>query len=160
MVRFALPSDAAELAALRWLSRSAIEQAAEPLTAFTPRFAAWLGEALGSGSWFAAVAPDNQQLFGCMFLQRVATVPVPGLASRHWGYVTHAFVREAHRNGGLGKQMLELLIQQARRIGLEELHVWPSVPAVSLYTRAGFLSPEQQRASTPPDEPCHVLRLA
>ena len=160
MVRLALPSDAAELAVLRWLSRSSHEQAAESLPVFASRFSAWLFEAFGSGSWFAVVAPGNAQLFGCMFLQRVATVPVPGLASRYWGYVTHAFVRESHRNRGLGTRMLELLIKEARALGLHELHVWPSVAAVSLYTRAGFRSPEEQRGAVPPDEPSYGLPLA
>jgi hypothetical protein len=56
--------------------------------------------------------------------------------------------------------MLELIIGQARQLQLHELHVWPSVAAVSLYTRAGFLSPEQLRATEPPDEPSYVLPLS
>lgn len=160
MVRFGLTSDAVQLAELRWLSRSCQEQGAETLADFTPSFSAWLVEALGSGSWFVAVAPSNERLLGCMFLQRVATVPVPGVSARHWGYVTHAFVREPHRNRGLGTQLLKLLIQKARQLRLHELHVWPSVPAARLYTCAGFRSPEQQRAAVPPDEPSYVLPLA
>lgn len=95
-----------------------------------------------------------------MYLQRVATVPVPGVASRHWGYITHAFVRAPHRNHGLGTGMLKLLIETARQLKLHELHVWPSMVAVSLYTRSGFLSPEQLRAAVPPDEPSYVLALS
>jgi GNAT superfamily N-acetyltransferase len=159
VVRLALPFDVARLAELRWLSREPHEQRAEPLSEFTPRFSAWLVTALESGFWFAAVAPRNTQLAGCMFLQRVATVPVPGVLSRHWGYITHAYVRAPHRNQSLGTSMLELLISQARQLQLHELHVWPSVAAASLYTRAGFLSPEQVRASEPPDESSYVLRL-
>lgn len=159
MVRLALPSDAAQLAELRWLSRESYEQQAEPLVEFTPRFAAWFVSALSSGSWLAAVASSNTYLVGCMFLQRVATVPVPGLPERYWGYVTHAFVRAPHRNQGSGTAMLELLIGKAQQLQLQELHVWPSVAAVSIYTRAGFLSPEQVRATVPPDEPSYVLPL-
>lgn len=158
-LRLALPSDAAQLAELRWLSREPCEQEAEPLVEFTLRFAAWLVPALSSGSWFAAVALSNTHLVGCMFLQRVATVPVPGVSKRYWGYVTHAFVRASHRNQGLGTDMLELLVGKAQQLQLQELHVWPSVAAVSLYTRAGFLSPEQVRATVPPDEPAYVLPL-
>lgn len=160
MIRFALPSDAAQLAELRWLSREPHEQRAEPLAEFTPRFSAWLATALGSGQWFAAVSPSSAQLVGCMYLQMVATVPVPGVLSRHWGYITHAFTREPYRNQGLGTRMLEILIEQARQLQLHELHVWPSIAAVSLYARAGFLSPEQLRAAEPPDESSFVLPLA
>jgi GNAT superfamily N-acetyltransferase len=161
IVRLALPSDAAELAELRWLSRESHEQAAEQLGVFTPRFSAWLVEALNSTAWQAAVAPrDTGSLVGCMFLQRVATVPVPGVASRYWGYVTHAFVRAGHRNRGLGAHMLELLIHRARELQLHELHVWPSTAATTLYARAGFLSPERQRSLVPPEEASYVLPLA
>ena len=160
MVRMAFPSDAAQLAELRWLSREPREQQAESIAAFTSRFSTWLAEAVGSGAWFVAVATGNSQLLGCMFLQRVATVPVPGVLSRHWGYVTHAFVRPSHRNQGLGTNMLELLIRQARQLPLHELHVWPSLAAVPLYTRAGFLSPEQVRTMEPPDESSYVLPLS
>ena len=55
--------------------------------------------------------------------------------------------------------MLDLLITRARKLELLELHVWPSSLAVSLYTRAGFLSPEQLRALPDPDEPSFVLPL-
>lgn len=159
MVRFARPSDATQLAELRWLSREPHEQRAEPLFEFTPRFSVWLTTALSSGLWSAAVAPSGAQLVGCMFLQQVATVPVPGVLSRRWGYITHAFVRATHRNQSLGTHMLELLIIHARQFQLHELHVWPSAAAVSLYTRFGFLSPEQLRATHPPDEPSYVLPL-
>lgn len=160
VTRLALQADALQLAELRWLSREEHEQRAEPLETFTPRFTAWLVTALGSGLWLAAVACDGAELVGCMFLQRIATVPVPGGTSlRQWGYITHAYVRPPHRRHGLGTAMLELLIDQARHLKLHELHVWPSVAAVSLYTRAGFLSPEEVRAAVPPDAPSYVLPL-
>ena len=160
MLRLALPSDALQLAELRWLSRDEHEQRAEPLETFTPRFTAWLVTALDSGSWLAAVAGEDAGLVGCMFLQRIATVPVPGgAASRQWGYITHAYVRPPHRRQGLGTGMLELLIDQARHLKLHELHVWPSMAAVSLYTRADFQSPEEVRAAVPPDAPSYVLPL-
>jgi ribosomal protein S18 acetylase RimI-like enzyme len=160
MLRLALKSDALQLAELRWLSREEHEQRAEPLEIFTPRFNSWLVTALGSGLWLGAVAPEGAELVGCMFLQRIATVPVPGgTLSRQWGYITHAYVRPPHRRQGLGTSMLELLIVQARQLKLHELHVWPSVAAVSLYTRAGFLSPEEVRATVPPDEPSYVLPI-
>lgn len=158
--RLALPADATELAELRWLSREPRDQAAEPLADFAPRFSAWLVNALNSNAWQAAVAPqDAGGLAGCMFLQSIATVPVPGVVSRHWGYVTHAFVRPDHRNQGLGASMLKLLIHRARELQHHELHVWPSTAATPLYVRAGFLSPEQQSGLEPPEEPSYVMPL-
>ena len=160
-VRFATFSDAHELARLRWLSRPEHDQGAEVLKAFAERFQPWLHNALSSGSWWAAVGVrDSESLAGCMYLQRVATVPVPGMQSRAWGYVTHAFVEEASRGQGLGTALLAFLVRKAREEKLEELQVWPSSQAVSLYIRAGFISPEALRAMHHPEEASYVLPLA
>ena len=159
IVRFASQLDTSSLAELRWLSRSMQEQDREALSAFAPRFGLWLSDALASGAWNVAVAQVAGGPVGCMYLRKVETVPVPGVDARAWGYVTAAFVKESHRNGGIGREMLAHLILRAREIHLTELHVWPSTRAVSLYVRAGFLSPEQQRASGDPDEPSYVLPL-
>jgi ribosomal protein S18 acetylase RimI-like enzyme len=160
MPRFAVQSDATQLAKLRWSSRNADEQARMDSQEFARRFSTWLVDALASDTWHAAVAPgEGSSVVGCMYLQCVGTVPVPGILNRRWGYVTHAFVDPAYRNRGLGRAMLDLLITRARKLELLELHVWPSSHAVSLYTRAGFLSPEQLRALPDPDEPSFVLPL-
>jgi len=160
MPRFAVPSDATQLARLRWLSRDANELVPYSIDEFSRRFAPWLVDALASGNWHAVVAPVSESsVVGCMYLQCINTVPVPGNLNRRWGYVTHAFVESAYRNRGLGREMLDLLIARARSLDLHELHVWPSVPAVTLYTRAGFLSPERLRAQPDPNESSYVLPL-
>lgn len=160
MTRFAAPADAPHLARLRWLSRDVDERHRESAEAFAQRFSAWLVDALTSGAWHAAVAHGRESgMVGCMYLQSIQTVPVPGTLKRRWGYITHAYVEASSRTQGLGRAMLDLLIARARDLGLNELLVWPSAPAVSLYTRAGFLSPEDQRALPDPDEPSYVLPL-
>jgi GNAT superfamily N-acetyltransferase len=157
--RFAEFNDAGQLARLRWASRGDDEQVPFSYDEFRHRFSSWLLDALASGTWHAAVIPKEAGLVGCMYLQCVATVPVPGVIDRRWGYVTHAYVEEAYRNRGNGRKMLELLVAKAHDLALHELHVWPSRPAVTLYTRAGFLSPEQQRALPTGDEPSYILSL-
>ena len=158
-VRLASPDDAGALAHLRWESRSQTERAREPQAGFLLRFRDWFRRVHGKSGWHAAVAQTTAGVCGCMYLQIVPTVPVPGVESRAWGYVTHAFVREEHRRSGLGTAMLELLVRQGREVGLTELHVWPSIRAASLYVRAGFMSPERQRACDPEEEPSYVLPL-
>lgn len=155
-----MPQDSAALARLRWLSRSDGERAREPEAAFLPRFEAWLGAAFGSGEWLVCVAEtDTAEVVGNMYLRCIGTVPVPGVARRAWGYVTNAFVHPDHRSQGLGGSLLSCLVGLAKEHGLHELHVWPSVGAVSLYRRAGFLSPEQQVASGAQDVPAYLLPL-
>jgi ribosomal protein S18 acetylase RimI-like enzyme len=157
-VRFALESDAIALANMRWASRSASERATEALETFAPRFVDWLRLALRSEEWQVVVAHANDgQIQGCMYLRIVETVPVPGVGGRAWGYVTHAYVDEQVRGGGIGTALLDALIQRSKALRLHELHVWPSSAAVSLYERAGFQSPEAQRTSG--EEPSYVLPL-
>lgn len=158
-IRRGTPDDATALAALRWQSRSDEERHLESLAAFEGRFVAWLRDALARGTWRVAVAQEEARLVGCMYLRRVDTVPVPGIADRCWGYVTHAFVAEPHRDRGIGRDLLDLVLREATAQGLQELHVWPSQGAISLYVRAGFRTPEAQRAAAPPDEPSYVLPL-
>jgi len=160
IVRMSNGSDARDLAALRWQSRTDGERSLESYGSFVARFCNWYADALISECWFAAVAAVEEALVGCMYLRCVDTVPVPGVARRAWGYVTHAFVSEGHRNSGIGQQLLALLIKRGQILGLKELQVWPSRGAVSLYVRAGFQSPEEQRSAMAPDEASYVLPLA
>jgi GNAT superfamily N-acetyltransferase len=160
ILRFASQADAMQLAELRWLSRGVKEQQLEHIDAFALRFSTWFASALTSKSWHVAVSEEQgSMLSGCMFLREVETVPVPGHKARAWGYVTHAFVREPSRNQGIGARLLDLLVGRARELRLHELQVWPSNRAVALYARAGFQSPEVQRAGPQPDEPSHFLPL-
>ncbi len=158
-VRLATREDATELALLRWESRSDAERGLEDQARFLGRFHDWYQRTHGSPGWCTAVAQTHAGVCGCMYLQVVPTVPVPGMEARAWGYITHAFVRDRQRRAGLGTAMLALLVAQGRLAGLTELHVWPSHDAISLYVRAGFMSPEAQRAFDPDEEPSYVLPL-
>ena len=159
-VRLAIPSDATELASLRWLSRSSDERVRQSQENFEREFEQWFARALASGRWCIAVAAaGGGALAGCIYLQVVEKVPVPGDAQRAWGYVTNSFVREGERRAGTGSLMLEFLIASARKLNLELLIVWPSSEAVSFYERAGFLAPEAQRTALPDEEPTFVLHL-
>ena len=73
-----------------------------------------------------------------MFLQLIEKVPSPGEIRRKWGYVTNAYVALQQRRQGIGRKLLDNLIDAARTQQLEFLIVWPSEEAVSLYRRAGF----------------------
>ena len=160
LVRPGTIADAAQLAELRWESRYDRERKAEAKGRFANRFASWFEQAVISGEWFVAVAEHRDGgLVGCMYLRRIETVPVPGTTDRAWGYVTNAFVRPTFRGQGAGGSLLALLVNTARERSLHELHVWPSLGAVSLYRRAGFLSPEEQVSSGGQEIPAFFLPL-
>jgi len=159
-VRAATVRDTDALARLRWDSRSPAQQDAQSFTAFAPAFGDWFAAAISNGAWHVVVAESSAgAVVGCMYLQRIVAVPVPGDTDRAWGYVTHAYVSERCRNEGIGARLLAALIDRARAWQLMDLQVWPSRAAVSLYVRAGFLSPAAQLAGTAPDEASYVLPL-
>jgi GNAT superfamily N-acetyltransferase len=151
-VREASPADVVELARLRWEFRGD-GQAVQSQSDFMEDCEAWLREAIPSGRWVIAVsASETGTLFGCMYLQCIEKVPSPDEIRRSWGYVTNAYVADERRGIGVGRKLLDLLIDAARARRLEFLIVWPSEKAVSLYGRAGF-QPASEVHAGPDDEP-------
>jgi GNAT superfamily N-acetyltransferase len=156
-IREATRSDISELVRLRWDSR-AEEQAGHSRAKFFCECEAWLHEALASGRWIVAVAETEQnKLMGCMYLQCVTKVPVPGQSQRAWGYITNAFVEADKRAHGAGKQLLDFLIEAAKNRVLEFLIVWPSVEAVTFYKRSGFQSVEDAHNRADDQPPLEMM---
>ena len=152
VVRLAKTKDSAELARLRWDFR-AEDQPGTSRAEFLTACEAWLQGTLKSLRWVIAVAESEvNSLCGCMYLQCVESVPIPGRIRRGWGYVTNCYVASQQRGQGVGQKLLELLIDAARIRKLEFLVVWPSKEAVSFYQRAGFRRVSEVHAG-PGDEP-------
>ena len=155
--RKAAAADAAELARLRWEFR-AEEQPRQARAEFVQACEAWLHEALASDRWLVAVAEsETGSLHGCMYLQFIDKVPVPGGIRRFWGYVTNAYVVSEQRGKGVGRKLLSILIDEGRTRGLEFLIVWPSNEAVSLYQRAGFRSVSEAYSGLDDDPPLELV---
>lgn len=141
-LRRASPDDADELARLRWEFR--VEHGT-PVTrtyeAFVEEFRAFTAGALEEGSpWRAWVAEGGERLVGCAWLQLVEKIPHPSRArwQRPVGYVTNMYVEPPLRNSGLGRALLELVIEHARAIGVDGLLLWPSERSIPFYRHAGF----------------------
>lgn len=56
------------------------------------------------------------------------------------GRIGRMAVLEPFRGHGLGRQMLEALIQRAKSLGIREFHLHAQVDAIPFYERAGFLT--------------------
>jgi GNAT superfamily N-acetyltransferase len=68
-------------------------------------------------------------------------MPKPGREDSRWGYVGNLFVREDSRNRGIGTALLAAVTAAAEARSYARLVVSPSVEALSLYRRAGFVAP-------------------
>ena len=66
-----------------------------------------------------------------------------GLKERHKGRVWGVYLRASHRGKGVARQMMELLLENVRKIdGLEQITISVAVtqtPAMSLYRALGFV---------------------
>ncbi|HET9672688.1 MAG TPA: GNAT family N-acetyltransferase [Actinomycetota bacterium] len=130
--------DIADLARLRWQLYVEQEGEREPLQAYQDRFVAFALQALATDRWHAWVARDAERLVAAMWLQTVIRIPVPGKIAGPIGYLTNVYVAPAHRDGGLGSRMLELVLEWCRTKGFSCVITWPTSRSRPFYRRGGF----------------------
>ena len=143
-VGFATADDIPELARLRW--QLYVEQDGEPTESpqeYRERFARFAGSALASDTWRSWVARDGDRLAAAMWLHTVPRIPVPGKRAGPIGYLTNVYVEPAHRNAGLGAEMMDQITVRCRSEGFSTLIVWPTERSRPFYGRGGFERPDE-----------------
>ena len=140
-ITLAKHSDAQELAQMRWdfqLEKPGEKSQIEH-DEFIKLCTHFLQESLESELWNCWIAKDGDVIVAHLFLHRISIVPKPQFPNeKYFGYVTNAYTKPDYRNRGIGGQLLEQLITQARKERLDTLIVWPSEKGVNFYKRAGF----------------------
>jgi len=110
------------------------------------------------GAWFARessrriiwLAEADGGLVGMMNLVVFERMPRPGRAPSRWGYLGNAFVLAAHRNQGIGGQLLSALLGYADEKGFVRIVLSPSERSIPFYERAGFGPTDVLMLRTPP----------
>lgn len=141
-IRKAAATDAMALARLRW--RWPAEERSYTGTdraAFLELFSAWVVEHLSTHIPFLAEA--HNQVVGMAWLMLADRVPSPADRYRRTGDVQSVYVVPEQRDGGLGAQLVQAVLAEARRLELEHVTVHSSLRAVPFYQRSGF-QPEQR----------------
>ncbi|MDQ6641032.1 MAG: GNAT family N-acetyltransferase [Actinomycetota bacterium] len=137
MVRLATPDDGATLARLRraWVEENAGGPADDDR--FEEHFAEWLGrERHQRLTWLGLV--DDLPV-GMLNLLVFTRMPRPGeSAPNQWGYLANFFVRETHRNTGVGARMLAACTAYADEQGFARVVLSPTERSVPFYARGGF----------------------
>lgn len=75
---------------------------------------------------------------GMMSMGLFERMPKPGNPQTFWGYLSHAFVVPEARNAGVGRLLLDTLLDHARAEGFARVVLHPSDRAIPFYHRAGF----------------------
>jgi len=78
------------------------------------------------------------RLAAAMWLHTVPRIPVPGKRAGPIGYLTNVYVEPAHRNAGLGAEMVDQVTVWCRTEGFSTVIVWPTARSRSFSRRGGF----------------------
>ena len=65
-------------------------------------------------------------------------MPVPDQPDTQWLYGANVYVVDAHRRRGVGRALMEAVIELARTEGLVRIVLAPSVMSIPLYVSLGF----------------------
>lgn len=138
--RMATEKDLAQLAELRWDFR-AEDDAEQPVVsreAFVEACTEFLRRGLNSGYHTYWIAELEGEIVSQVFIHRIDLVPRPCKLQDQFGYITNNYTKPAHRNQGIGAELMRSVKRWARDEDLELLIVYPSEEAVTFYERAGF----------------------
>jgi GNAT superfamily N-acetyltransferase len=133
--------DSGEVARLRWRWRAAEageipEESLGTEASFAAALSGWTEEHAGTHTaWLAEV--DDVPV-GTVWLCVVDRIPGPGRWQRRAGVLQSLYVMPEHRGEGIGARLIEAVLVEARRRGLDYVSVHPTERSFPLYRRAGF----------------------
>jgi len=130
------PSDAQELARLRWIWRAVERTEKGDPDRFRAEFEGWISE--HEHSHIPYLVEVGGFVVGMAWLAIIERIPGPEIWKRLSGHIQSVYVTEEHRDGGLGSLLIRELIEGARREGLDYLLVHPSPRSFPFYRRLGF----------------------
>jgi len=111
-------------------------EAEEP--GFEVALSAWFRSHLADVSFLAWVADDGGRVVAASGLTVIDRPPYPGNPRGLDGLVTNMYTLPAYRRRGLARQLLEVLIAHARRVGITRLFLEASREGQPLYEEFGF----------------------
>jgi GNAT superfamily N-acetyltransferase len=138
-IRAATPSDAPELARLRYEFRTEQRSPTEPETEFLHRCASWMtGRLAPESSWRCWVAVAEGRLVGTIWLQVIEKLPNPGDEPELHGYVSSVYVVPRLRNSGMGTALVTECLAACDELGVDAVFLWSTPDSRRLYQRHGF----------------------
>jgi GNAT superfamily N-acetyltransferase len=117
------------------LERHGIAMDADPT--FEGRFAAWYADQLDRGSQ-AWLAYFDDVAIGMLLLFVHERMPEPVRDPGRWGYVGNVYVLPKHRDGGVGRRLLDAALVLADERDFTRVILHPTERSIPFYRRAGF----------------------
>lgn len=138
--RRASAKDIEELSQMRWVfqTESAESDPVWTKEQFIQACADFYTSTIESPNWIFWVAEDEDKLVAQVSIHIINNIPSPHRFINKWGYLTNVYTAQTYRNQGIGAQLMERVIEEAKGQGIETLIVWPSDRSVAFYQRAGF----------------------
>ena len=88
--------------------------------------------------WRVWMAETDDVLVGNVWMQLVEKLPNPGDEPEQHGYVSNLYVRDDHRNLGVGSALLQAALDECTRRDVDAVFLWPTARSRPLYERFGF----------------------
>lgn len=94
---------------------------------------------LADGTFISWLAVEDNKIIGTSGMSFVEKPPYYGCPSGKIGLLSSMFVEKTYRRQGIAKQLLSLVIDEARKYGCGTVQITASDMGVLLYTDFGFV---------------------
>jgi len=88
---------------------------------------------------FAYVCRKNDEIIGCIFLYVSYKPSNPSFINGRTGTVMNAYVKENYRKQGIGKKLVESIINKGKELELDYIDLQATEDGCNLYKSIGFV---------------------
>jgi GNAT superfamily N-acetyltransferase len=149
-IRLAEPSDAATIARHRALIfRDMGEITDREVEAIFSASTPWLQDLLEKQEYAGWLVIDEHDIVGGGGVILRETGPAPGCNRvGRWGHIANIYIDPAHRRRGLGRLLMQHILQWTKSNQLDRITLTPSNEGRSLYESLGFISTAEMKLPT------------
>lgn len=81
---------------------------------------------------------EENEIVGCGGICYHDEMPSPDNVNGKCGYLMNIYVLPKYRHNGIGKKIVEFLVEEAKKIGIEKIYLESSQNAKNMYLELGF----------------------
>ena len=138
-IRTASPSDAIDLAKLRYALRVPIDRVHENDDSFLLRCRVWMQAQLhNEGRWKCWIAESEGMGVGNLWAQLIDQIPNPTSEAERFIYFTNFYVLKEFRDSGVGSRLITAALNWSRSKSVHAGILWPTERSRTFYSRHGF----------------------